>query len=178
MKIVEFKEIIKYLAERIFYAFNPECPNIYRNLRHFLNGLLGRYSWYNSWYFPIYISERMLPLLKIVRKNTHSYPGHIKSYEKWLEILDDIIFALEYTIYEEYQFNPIKYRKLKEEFKGKYGWYYKKNPNYKYKPARDFITGFFQMNDYIADYDLLKKFEKRTNKGFKYLGKYFTFLTD
>ncbi len=171
-------EIINAIIDKIKCNFNPEYPSIYRNLRYFFNSLLGRYSWYNSWGMPSYIAERMLPLLYNVRKQCHSYPGMLSSFEEWQNILDDIIFALEYYICNEHQFNPLRYRKLKKQFTKKYGWHTTKNENFKRKPCRDIIQGYFNNFPYKCNYDLQIKFEERMQRGFELMGKYFTYLYD
>ena len=42
------KEEFLYLLNQFAHNFNPEYPNIYRNLKYAFNKLLGRYSWYNA----------------------------------------------------------------------------------------------------------------------------------
>ena len=122
----------------------------------------------------------MLPLMYKVKRSAIGdpfIPCIVDNKEQWLLVLDDIIFALEYYIYEKYEFNPIRYKKLKRKFQKEHGlWHTQKIKNFKRKPCRDIVQSLFKNHDYTTDYDILENHEKRANKGFNYIGKYFHFL--
>jgi len=159
--------------------FNPEYPNIYRILKQTFNSIIfGRYSWYNAWWMPLYIAERMLPLMYNVRRgNYHDpfIPAIFATKHEWMNVLNDIVFALEYYIYNEYQFNPIRYKKLKKRFKAEYGWPTNKIENFKVVRG-DWMDNFLVNFEYETDYVLMDKMEARMKKGFESMGKYFLFL--
>ena len=62
------------------------------------------------WSLDITIAKFILPKLKTFRNSTCGYPGNI-TQKKWEQKLDDMIFAMEYTI------NQFKQEYTEEDFK-------------------------------------------------------------
>lgn len=55
------------------------------------------------WNLDSTVAKFILPRLIVFRKNTNGYPGNseIPTFEKWLEVLDKMIFAFDHIVNEE-----------------------------------------------------------------------------
>lgn len=55
------------------------------------------------WNLESTIAQFILPRLKVFRDSTNGYPGNdeIPTFEKWLEVLDKMIFAFDHIVNEE-----------------------------------------------------------------------------
>lgn len=66
------------------------------------------------WNLNYYISVFILPRLKAFKTKSSGYPGCLNSREEWNKILDDMIFAFEYQISDNFEYND-KLRKIAEK---------------------------------------------------------------
>lgn len=85
-----------YLSENKHFIFHLEI----RSVRHFLQRIFFGFSDDETYslFHPIAIFT--LPRLKRFRELTTSYSGNV-SFEDWQKILDKMIFAFTYSLYEE-----------------------------------------------------------------------------
>lgn len=67
------------------------------------------------WSLDYTIASFVLPRLKVFRNYTHGYPSRFENMEQWQKTIDEMIFAMEFTIKEgEGKFNSETYQ---EEYK-------------------------------------------------------------
>lgn len=48
-----------------------------------------------------YLAKKILKPLKVFRQDVCSYPGNFNSIKEWEDILDEMIFAFDYTVNED-----------------------------------------------------------------------------
>jgi len=93
-----------------------------RKIKWYLQKKIIGYSDIDVWNVGYSVARYALPILKAYRDNPPiGFPfNEDMNYEKWLEILDKIIFSMEYMA--EDRFEPENYKKVQEgcELFGKY----------------------------------------------------------
>ena len=158
------------------------------------------------WNAHAVIIKKIYPLIKaFVKFDLHGYPSSVKSMKEWRKILNEILFAFEFTYQEEYFDKTAK--RLEAKMKRLYGdWDAKlpKNRHYNFHDVERKVPGgylwittlkqltkeekaFLEKKDgkdwmekhaWYWDMKLHNKLGVRAQKGFELFGKYLMNLWD
>jgi len=144
-------------------AFRHMWWDFYQGLRKLLTGKSLIYEFDFGFEMVKEIYPKYLQFYNGVKRNQHAYPGDLNSMEEWIAILDEILFAFEYTIVEDDD-NRKAFR-----FYKKWGL---ENPHEKIEKNR--TKTHFYRDDYELYYNvkLAMKYGERRMKGFELFGKY------
>jgi hypothetical protein len=107
----------------------------------------------------------------------HSYPVELSGTEEWLDILDDILFALAYIVKDEKEFLPKYVAKIVNEYIPKTEYDYEED---QYKRSLEVHTASKEklVLNYHLNKDVQEELLTRYQKGWKYFTEYFTSLWD
>ena len=67
-----------------------------------------------TWNLSQNIAEFILPRLIRFKKITCAFPGGDITQEKWDKILDEMIFAFEWTIFMDYEYQKLSVKQIKD----------------------------------------------------------------
>lgn len=95
--------LIKMTFKNLKYRIYNLPYRIRRSIRHFWQRRTRGFDDSELWNLDDTFARWILPRLKAFRATTPSHP-HYVSYEEWLQILDDMIYAFETYIDTEYLF--------------------------------------------------------------------------
>lgn len=163
-RLIDWFYEVKYFFQRIFRSNHASDRDIFE-------------------LFPR-LAEIILPKLKTFRKKTYAHPGDFvddENYkgsvgggqEKWNEYLDEMIFAFEFILADNFMND-----KQLERFKKKYGdWELKKPENLRMPNlgvTKEYYIGM--VKEYYFDSKMYEAMHERCNNGLKLFGEYFRAL--
>ena len=180
------------------FSFKAKVINFFCNIKWFFQRIFRSYhaSDCDLWGLSHHLADVILPKLKAFRRsNLHGYPQYFSDdedhpgeigggFDKWMETLDDMIFAFEFMQAEEAPDES----KIRKEFNKKYGdWEEKTEANKKtmswYRNEDGLMTsevGDELVSEHVYYYnnDLYMKHHVRAQEGLEKFGKFFWNLWD
>ncbi|MFW6225336.1 MAG: hypothetical protein ACOC3V_00080 [bacterium] len=89
----------------------------FKKLKNFLHKIRKGYSLYDLWNVDLYIIRKLYPILKeYYYMDKMSHPIDI-TVEKWNEIIKEILFSCQYTLYENDELSKKDKKNFEAEYK-------------------------------------------------------------